>query len=108
MRCVWTLGCPNEIRPLAEEGAALPGADPGSQNAGHYYKHAFEQLFPESIVPEVVGASCCAQFAVTAETVLARPKIQYERYREWLLETPLEDGLRGWAKWSNRRVQLAQ
>lgn len=95
LRCVWTLGCPSEIRPLAEEGAPLPGADPSSRSAGHYYKHAFEQFLPGSVVPEVVGATCCAQFAVTAETVRARSKQQYEKYRKWLLETPVEDGLSG-------------
>lgn len=39
--------------------------------------------------------SCCAQFAVSKATILQRPREEYERYRRWLLETDLEDGLSG-------------
>jgi hypothetical protein len=97
LRCVWTLGCPNEIHPLTEEGAPLPGADGRSSDtrAGTYYKRAFEYLFPGTPIPEEVGASCCAQFAVTAAIVRARPKKDYVRYRRWLLETSLADDLSG-------------
>ncbi|KXL48576.1 hypothetical protein M433DRAFT_14 [Acidomyces richmondensis BFW] len=97
LRCVWTLGCRVEIHPFSEEGATLPGADPSSSDAraGTFYKHAFEYLFPGMPVPEEVGASCCAQFAVTAEKIRERPKKDYERYRRWLLETKLTDDLSG-------------
>lgn len=86
-----------EIHPFSEEGATLPGADPSSSDAraGTFYKHAFEYLFPGMPVPEEVGASCCAQFAVTAEKIRERPKKDYERYRRWLLETKLTDDLSG-------------
>lgn len=45
--------------------------------------------------PEEVGAACCAQFAVTKETVHRRTKEEYQKYRQWLIETPLTDDLSG-------------
>ncbi|KAL2350570.1 hypothetical protein BJ546DRAFT_811448, partial [Cryomyces antarcticus] len=63
--------------------------------ASNFYKDAFAQLFPGVEVPTAVGVSCCAQFAVTKEKVLARPKEDYERYRDWLINTPLSDALSG-------------
>ncbi|GAB7323565.1 hypothetical protein MBLNU13_g07067t1 [Cladosporium sp. NU13] len=97
LRCVWTLGCPAEIRPIGEFIA--PSSDnevvPEEARAGAFYKSAFEELFPGVPVPEVIGASCCAQFAVTADKVRERPKSDYENYRRWLLETRLPDDISG-------------
>ncbi|KAF2162111.1 hypothetical protein M409DRAFT_27491 [Zasmidium cellare ATCC 36951] len=97
LRCVWTLGCPSEIRPHVEAEAPSPASDPASRNAraGSFYKNAFEELLPGVTVPDVVGAACCAQFAVTAERIRQRPKSDYERYRTWLLQTELNDDLAG-------------
>lgn len=97
LRCVWSLGCPSEIRPLTEAEAPPPASDPESSSAraGSFYKAAFQQIFPNDPVPEIVGAPCCAQFAVTAAKIRERPKADYERIRDWLLETPLNDNLSG-------------
>lgn len=97
LRCVWTLGCPVEIRPFAEEGTEHPGdaEASGDEKVGSYYKQAFEHLFPDMPVPGEVGASCCAQFAVTASKVREHSRQDYEKYRRWLLETPLADDLSG-------------
>lgn len=97
LRCVWTLGCPAEIHPLTEALAPPPASDPTARGAraGSFYKDVFEELFPDEAVPEVVGAPCCAQFAVTAERIRMRPKSDYERYRDWLEKTPLRDDLSG-------------
>lgn len=95
LRCVWTLGCPVEIRPMSED---VDGADPTSSDAraGTFYKKAaFEHLFPNITVPAEVGGACCAQFAVTSAQVRKRSRLDYERYRRWLLETPLRDDLSG-------------
>lgn len=60
------------------------------------YAAAFELLMPELLpVPDVVGVSCCAQFAVTREAVRRRPKADYVRYRDWLLHTELKDEISG-------------
>ena len=97
LRCVWTLGCPHEIRPFEEESAARDRSDDQAveDRAGDFYKASFEQLFAGLPVPEVVGAPCCAQFAVAAGKIHERPKSDYERYRQWLLDTELSDDLSG-------------
>ncbi|WPH03267.1 Hypothetical protein R9X50_00614400 [Acrodontium crateriforme] len=94
LRCAWTLGCPAEIRPFDESDLNAVPTSPDAR-AGWFYKAAFEELFPEIPMPQVVGVSCCAQFAVTAERIRKRPRADYERYRRWLLETPLADSLSG-------------
>lgn len=91
LRCVWTLGCPNEIHPLENPVDEITSDTSTSQ----VYAAAFRELFPGTPVPENIGVSCCAQFAVTRETILKRPIEDYERFRRWLLETELEDGLSG-------------
>lgn len=88
LRCAWILGCPEEIHPFTD----LHRED---IHAGEYFKTGFMQLFPGVEVPEAVGVSCCAQFGVTRWKVRERPKSEYERYRKWLLETPLGDDLSG-------------
>ncbi|KAI7325044.1 hypothetical protein KC315_g8095 [Hortaea werneckii] len=95
LRCVWTLGCQVEIRPLIEAAEMVPAAAPSEQRAGWYYKEAFQHLFPDIPVPSEIGLSCCAQFAVTRTRLRERPKSEYEHYRRWLLETPLADDLSG-------------
>lgn len=97
LRCVWTLGCPSEIHPFIDALSPPPFSDPSSKDAlaGSFYKQAYEELFPGQPVPEVVAQPCCAQFAVTAERIKARPKSDYEHYRDWLRDTPLTDYLSG-------------
>lgn len=45
--------------------------------------------------PALVGAACCAQFAVSRDQVLARPLADYERFREWIVETEKSDAKSG-------------
>lgn len=45
--------------------------------------------------PTLVGAACCAQFAVSREQVLARPLSDYERFREWIVDTEKSDAKSG-------------
>lgn len=108
LRCVWTLGCPVEIRPFAEETTQKPDVDLSDKaRAGSFYKAAFEALFPGTPVPSEIGVSCCAEFAATNSRIWERPRSDYERYRRWLMETNLPDNLSGrileysWhSKWS--------
>lgn len=46
-------------------------------------------------VPGEVGAACCAQFAVSRERVLERPKSDYEGLRRWVTETEKDDAQSG-------------
>ena len=52
-------------------------------------------MFPGIEIPEEIAAPCCAQFAVTREQVLKRPKEDYERYYRWVTTTDLEDYVSG-------------
>ena len=49
----------------------------------------------DSYVPEQVGSACCAQFAVSKERVLQRPKKDYEKFRQWVTETEKSDAKSG-------------
>ena len=102
LRCVWVLGCPVEIRPHVD--AAAPAADLGHGSSAadgrglttkQVFKQAFEELMPGVEVPDKVGVSCCSQFAVSREAVHRRPREDYIRWRDWLLQTPLADDLSG-------------
>ncbi|KAJ9653537.1 hypothetical protein H2201_009135, partial [Coniosporium apollinis] len=107
LRCVWVLGCPGEIRPLADAEGHRHDDGPTARDA---YLKAFRELFPDRPVPEVVGVSCCAQFAVTREKILERPKSDYEFYRGWLLNTDLDDSVSGRVleySWHSKHWELA-
>ncbi|KAI0010794.1 hypothetical protein F4779DRAFT_576134 [Xylariaceae sp. FL0662B] len=91
LRCVWTVGCPAEIHPFDDE----VGVSEGSPMTKDVYKKSFEELLPGVPVPEVVAVSCCSQFGVTRDTIWRRPRADYVRYRDWLLETPLDNSVNG-------------
>jgi hypothetical protein len=91
LRCAWVLGCPVEIRPYKDEAAT----NDGPIHAKHIYKTAFQQLFPNTEVPAEIGVACCSQFALRRETIRQRPRADYMRYRDWLMNTELEDALSG-------------
>ncbi|KAK8130465.1 hypothetical protein PG999_002845 [Apiospora kogelbergensis] len=82
LRCVWVIGCPDEIHPHldAEEAAEDSSFDGGGgeepkkeTTTKAIYKRAFEELLPGTPVPDVVAVSCCSQFAVTRDTIRRRP-----------------------------------
>lgn len=65
------------------------------QATGEIFRRVFEELLPDYPVPEEIGVSCFAQFAVTKGVIRQRPKEDFIRFRDWLLETPLQDELSG-------------
>ncbi|RYP06459.1 hypothetical protein DL764_003150 [Monosporascus ibericus] len=91
LRCVWVIGCPAEIKPIEDEGHENGGVP----SAKGIFKQAWHELLLEMPVPEVVAVSCCSQFGVTRETIRSRLVEEYVRFRDWLLETPVEDSLSG-------------
>lgn len=99
LRCSWTLGCPAEVLPL--RGVANAKDRNGTQKVDDRtevefaYAEAFPVLFPGAPVPEKVGIGCGAQFAVSKERILQRSQESYQAYRQWLLDTPLEDSASG-------------
>ena len=94
MRCDWAVGCPAELRPLEDEGHAANSSNEMPTAKG-IFSRAWRELMPEEPVPEVIAVSCCSQFAVTIDMVRNRPLADYVRFRNWLLETLLEDALSG-------------
>ncbi|KAK3185822.1 hypothetical protein K4F52_005478 [Lecanicillium sp. MT-2017a] len=92
LRCSWALGCPAAIKPIVDATDPIPGEP---VTAKRVYKKGFEELFPGEPIPESVGVACCSQFAVRRETVRARPRADYIRYRKWLIESDLHDQLSG-------------
>ncbi|KAJ5500849.1 hypothetical protein N7463_008099 [Penicillium fimorum] len=86
LRCDWSPGCPDEVQPFR-------------QTAGRTTELAFAgawiRIFNNTNVPEIVATPCCAQFAVTKEQVLQRPRSDYESYHHWLMTTELDDETSG-------------
>ena len=58
-------------------------------------RKAPEQTGGSGQAPTLVGAACCAQFAVSKDQVLARPLSDYERFREWIIDTEKSDAKSG-------------
>jgi hypothetical protein len=88
MRCGFIPGCPDEMQPFRN-----PRDD--WRDTEHVFAEAWEQLFNNTDVPEVVGVACCSQFAVARWQVLKRPLGDYQRYHKWLMETELTDEVSG-------------
>lgn len=46
-------------------------------------------------MPDLVGAACCAQFAVSRNQVLQRPRDDYIKFRQWVIDTDKSDASSG-------------
>ncbi|GAB1728007.1 hypothetical protein NU195Hw_g2972t1 [Hortaea werneckii] len=93
MRCESFPGCPNEVRPWRNP----PIEDKLPERLYPYvYSDLFQVPFYE-LRDELdsVGVACCAQFAVSREQILKRPKSDYERYLHYLEATTFEDDVIG-------------
>ncbi|KAK5123935.1 hypothetical protein LTR85_002132 [Meristemomyces frigidus] len=55
----------------------------------------WRQILPGEQLPDTIASQCCAQFAVTRQAILRRPKADYERMRQWLIDTLLVDDVSG-------------
>ena len=84
LRCQTSPGCPAEMQPFRNP------PKPGNTGEKHY-ADAWEQLFGNTDVPEIIGAPCCSQFAVSREAVLKRPLTDYQRMYNWVLNNDLPD-----------------
>lgn len=45
--------------------------------------------------PTQLAAACCAQFAVSRSRVLNRPREDYVKFRQWIIDTELSDASSG-------------
>ncbi|KEQ59545.1 uncharacterized protein M437DRAFT_77999 [Aureobasidium melanogenum CBS 110374] len=89
LRCIANPGCPDGTRPFHEYH------DEEDRRAEHAIAHVWKELFGNNDVPEVIGATCCAQFAVSRDQVRKRPLEFYVGALKWLHETPLDDDTSG-------------
>ena len=88
LRCVATPGCPDEIQPFRPW-------DDQNRYPEHAYGQVWIDIFNNTDVPKIVGAACCAQFAVSRNQVLKRPKEDYVRFHQYLMETSIDDAVIG-------------
>lgn len=54
---------------------------------------AHDQKFLQ--MPQRVAAACCAQFAVSRDQVLKRPRDDYVKFRQWVIDTDKSDASSG-------------
>lgn len=59
------------------------------------FKTVWPELHPLLPVPTSIAHPCCAQFAVSRDAIYNHPREQYLTWREWLLNTKLEDRISG-------------
>ena len=95
LRCEWYPSCPAEMQPVNNHLSAVSGPNKYGQGQEAAIAGNWKQLFPGVEMPEVIAAPCCAQFAVTRQAIIKRPKSEYERLRDWLLTSLLDDDISG-------------
>jgi hypothetical protein len=88
MRCIHDPGCPAEIQVDRQDD---------HRTAEHAMREAWPYMFGGnySDIPKKIAQPCCSQFAISKAQTMERPKSDYELYRKWLLETPLDDATSG-------------
>lgn len=94
LRCHTVPGCPAEIQPFRDrkEQSRLDKHEAATERA---FGAAWVELFNSTEVPKEIGVACCAQFAVSRDQVLKRPKSHYTWFHHWLMHTKLDDGVSG-------------
>jgi hypothetical protein len=90
LRVDWDGGCPGWINFTKPADEVVAKEQP-------FTRQAFQENFlvPETEVPEVLGAPCCSQFALTRDAIRRNPKEQYKRHMDWLSHTTLSDQIAG-------------
>ncbi|TVY55608.1 hypothetical protein LCER1_G003210 [Lachnellula cervina] len=86
-------GCPAWIN-TAITSISSPGYSPYREEEP-YMKEIFQENFPGDDVPPIFASACCSQFAVTKEMIRAKPREQYLRHREWLLNQQYPNNISG-------------
>jgi len=95
LRCNPDPGCPIAINPHSPTAEDVANKVDPRGNFVAIYTELFDVSAEE--VPQHVGGVCCAQFAVTRERILQRPKKDYERMIDWMANTTQTDNFGvGW------------
>lgn len=88
LRCVNDPGCPHEVMPFRDPAESHRVAEIAMPEA-------WQALFNNTDIPEILATPCCAQFAVSSKQVRKRSLDEYKKYYTWLMETPLSDATSG-------------
>lgn len=90
-----------------------PGCKEGHRRNKHVTEQVWQEVFSETStpplnttsvdthtqkplrMPELIGAACCAQFAVSRDQVLQRPREDYIKFRQWVIDTDKSDASSG-------------
>ncbi|KAJ5089183.1 hypothetical protein N7532_007867 [Penicillium argentinense] len=99
LRCNWNPGCKEAHRfnrHVTEqvwwdvfEGTSTPPLNMSSP----YEMESYDQRYMRK--PTQIGTACCAQFAVSRSQVHRRPRQDYVKFRQWIIETQLNDASSG-------------
>ena len=90
LRCDWYPSCPAEIKPISHN-ATVWGPGVLRKETEYVIAEVWDTFFPGMPLPEPIASQCCAQFVATKEAITKRPREQYMRMRQWLLDTTLVD-----------------
>jgi hypothetical protein len=97
LRCIQIPGCPTGLL-LNYHATEMQETPVTADRMPAALKAMFPEGFPSPspdnqtvYYPETIAAPCCAQFAVSREQVLQRPKSDYQRYHNWLMTTDLDN-----------------
>lgn len=97
-RCSQNPGCPHWLR------LDLPAEELDMFNRleeKYFTSTIWKELHPDIEPPSYISAPCCSQFALSRERILSHPVTEYVRYRDWLLNTTLDDEISGrWMEYS--------
>lgn len=104
LRCNWNPGCKDAHRKNSHvteevwtqmfEGTSTPPLN-SSVSMSEAASMSVEQNQKFLRMPERVGTACCAQFAVSRDQVLKRPRDDYIKFRQWLIDTGKNDASSG-------------
>lgn len=90
LRCNHAVGCdPPEMQLLRSP------RDPARSAENALAEMWGDIMGPDFHMPEEIGVACCAQFAVSRERIRRLPRERYVRFREWLVQAPLDDDVVG-------------
>lgn len=79
--------CGNVIRPVSDANETSAQVTTIEQE----YPVIWKTVFNSTDVPEKIATPYCGQFAVSREQVHKRPREEYMRYQQWVMETKLKD-----------------
>lgn len=94
LRCDWYPSCPREIRPIHHD-VIVWGPGVHREDTEIEIGKAWAALFVNETLPHTIASQCCAQFAVTRKAIQKRSKAEFERMRQWIIDTRLSNDVSG-------------